>query len=262
VLILDAVPGMGDYPAGVYATVAATEPRHWWYASRNDVITRVLAAVRRERDLSTLVEVGCGTGFVLSALEREGWDVLGLDMAIEGLRCARRRVDGPLIRTGRPELPLADPVDVVALFDVLEHTEEAPLLAAARAALAERGVLVLTVPARPSLWSLEDVMVGHRRRYTRASLAAALEAAGFSVLLNRPFHAVVTPLAWPSSRLAVPPPEQRPDPAEWALASIRPPRPVVGAALRTWLRLENRIGTWFPLPFGSALIALAEVRRS
>jgi hypothetical protein len=42
------------------------------------------------------------------------------------------------------------------------------------------GVVVVTVPALPFLWSREDEVAGHHRRYTRRTLDAQLAACGFA----------------------------------------------------------------------------------
>jgi len=258
VLVLDGLPGDGDYPPEVYDVIAPVEDRHWWHASRNDVITLALDRQRRRRGLRTLLEVGCGTGFVLAHLERMGFDVCGLDMQIEGLRHARGRTTAPLLRSGRPEIPLAEPVDALALCDVLEHTDEGPLLDACRKAIRPGGLLLVTVPARPSLWSLEDEMSGHKRRYTRATLRAALTGHGFRIVTMRPFHAAVTPLAWWFRTSRKRPEGELPDPVEFFRASLAPPGRTVSAMMRGVLWLENRIGAVLPLPLGSSLLALAE----
>jgi len=282
ITLLDAATGAGDYPAAVYDVVAPVEGLHWWHASRNEVIRLALLPAARTRGLTTVAEVGCGTGFVLVALEAAGFAVCGFDMQIEGLRHARRRTAAPLVRCGARALPLARPVDIVALCDVLEHADEAPLLADCRAGLAPRGLLLVTVPALPELWSLEDELSGHRRRYTRATLRAALEANGLRVLLLRPFHSLVTlpallhrrgrgarRRAQAATPVAVMPatespgaesPEAglRPDPTAFFAQALRPPSRAVSLAMRSALCVENRLGTLLTLPYGSSLLALAE----
>ncbi|MHC4845995.1 MAG: class I SAM-dependent methyltransferase [Planctomycetota bacterium] len=258
VLVLDGLPGHGDYPPEVYDVIAPVEDRHWWHASRNDVITLALEGERRRRGLRTLIEVGCGTGFVLAHLERMGFRVCGLDMQIEGLRHARARTTAPLLRSGRPEIPLAEPVDALALCDVLEHTDEGPLLAACRQAIRPGGLLLVTVPALPSLWSLEDEMSGHKRRYTRATLRRTLGKHGFRVVTLRPFHTAVTPLAWWFRTSRKRPDGERPDPVEFFSASLAPPGPLISGVMRSVLWVENRLGALLPLPLGSSLLALAE----
>jgi len=271
VLQLDDEDGEGDYPPECYDVVAPVEERHWWHASRNSVIARALRPQLGRRQLRTALEVGCGTGFVLAGLERLGLSCVGLDMQLEGLRHARGRVAAPLIRSGRPGLPFAAPFDLVALCDVLEHAEEGPLLAACRDALrpARReasgrvarpaGLLLLTVPAIPALWSLEDEMSGHRRRYTAATLKAALRAAGLRPLLLRPFHAALVPLAfWQRRVRRRRAPDPPPTPAEFFRGVLKPPSPRASRWIGAVLALENRCGALLPLPLGSSLLALAE----
>lgn len=73
-------------------------------------------------------------------------------------------------------------LDGVYTLNVLEHIDDD--LAALRglhACLVPGGRLFVYVPAFPVLFSRMDRLVGHFRRYTRAELAAKLEAAGFQV---------------------------------------------------------------------------------
>jgi SAM-dependent methyltransferase len=72
--------------------------------------------------------------------------------------------------------------DNVLYINVLEHIEKdvEELLLAARV-LKPEGKLVVFVPALPWLYGRLDELVGHFRRYTRASLGHVVEAAGFRV---------------------------------------------------------------------------------
>jgi hypothetical protein len=52
------------------------------------------------------------------------------------------------------------------------------------------GHLVVSVPAHPRLWSRHDEVNGHRRRYTRKTLRASAEAAGWRVERMTGFNVV------------------------------------------------------------------------
>src|SRR6266481_3322354 len=97
-------------------------------------------------------------------------------------------------------LPLAPAAfDVVLALDVLEHLDDdATALAEAARLLKPGATLVVTVPARPSLWGAQDVVSHHRRRYTKRTLRALFARAGlpapeltyFNTLLFPPLAAV------------------------------------------------------------------------
>jgi SAM-dependent methyltransferase len=83
-------------------------------------------------------------------------------------------------------VPLPDSVrnvDLVTMFDVLEHIEDdADFLKGLRQKMTTGGVVFISVPAHPWMYGAHDKRVGHYRRYTSEALKRALEAAGFRVL--------------------------------------------------------------------------------
>lgn len=79
------------------------------------------------------------------------------------------------------QLELNDPADAVVAINVLEHVEhDVEFLRAAHRSLSPTGTLLLYVPAHPAIFGTLDEAFEHHRRYTRASLGARLEAAGFA----------------------------------------------------------------------------------
>lgn len=74
------------------------------------------------------------------------------------------------------------PFDLVVAFDVIEHVnEDLESLKRLRSLLKADGIMVLTVPAFPFLWSHHDEIHHHCRRYTRAQLDTIMRKAGFEV---------------------------------------------------------------------------------
>lgn len=66
----------------------------------------VLANVTR---VDRILDLGCGTGMLLSPLERRAKFVVGVDMSAEMLRTAKKRATGtPLVLADADHLPFAD----------------------------------------------------------------------------------------------------------------------------------------------------------
>lgn len=248
------VPGFDPH---FFATLRAVEDRHFWFVGRRQV---VLSALRRAvPDLGSrrLFDIGCGSGGLLAFLARSGIAVAGAcDVYPESLRLVRERLDAPLVQVdeGRP-LPLGTGYDLFGMFDVLEHVDDdVAALRGLHGALVAGGALVLTVPAHPWLFDEMDRIAFHRRRYRRAELRRALEAAGFEVRLLTHFMSPVVPA------LAVTRPLQRVlrrgTSHERRQTEFRVV-PGVNGLMRGVLALERAALRAHPLPFGSSIVAVA-----
>jgi SAM-dependent methyltransferase len=135
-----------------------------------------------------VVEVGAGDGTVTRLLlELPGTRVTAVEPdagRLAGLRAAF--ADEPEVRivAGRAAgLGPGDAAGATVLYvNVLEHVaDDVAELRHAAAIAGSRGRVCVFVPALPALYSRLDAELGHHRRYTRASLRAAAEAAGLRV---------------------------------------------------------------------------------
>lgn len=182
----------------------ALEDDHWWFRARRAAIRahvdRGLAGGGRR----ALLDVGSGTGANLAWLcarlpPEDAGRCLGLEadpLALE--LAAGRELGARFVRADVARLPLAAAsADFALCCDVLEHVEDDGQACAELArVLAPGGVLVVTVPAGPGLWSVHDEALGHRRRYRPGELEARLDAAGFSVESSHGFNLAPWPLVW------------------------------------------------------------------
>jgi SAM-dependent methyltransferase len=165
---------------GLAEQYANLERWHWWFRGRE----RILAAVlRREFDPEghpTVASVGCGPPEGLAWLEPivgTTGRVVGVDadpLHARPLRPGIRYVVGKL-----EAAPLAGgSFDCVLALDVLEHLDDDSRgLSEAARLLKPGGLLLVTVPALPSLWGGQDVVSCHRRRYTKRTLRDAFARA-------------------------------------------------------------------------------------
>ena len=116
-----------------------------------------VASVVGER--GTWVDIGCATGELLAAAQSLGWRSRGVESDADEIAFGRRH--GLDIAAGFADASniggFIAGARVVSLVNVLEHLREpVELLAAASAAVASGGYVVLEVPRHPSLSSLAN----------------------------------------------------------------------------------------------------------
>lgn len=185
----------GGYDVDLFAELAPLEASNFWFTSRNELIEWSLRRYRP--DLSSFLEIGCGTGFVLSgvAAQHPNIRILGSEIFVDGLPFAAERVPGAdLMQMDARHLPFVEEVDVVGAFDVLEHIEEdEEVLGEIHRTLTSDGVLLITVPQHAWLWSPADDHAFHVRRYTARELRDKLGKAGFEVLRSTSFVSLLLP---------------------------------------------------------------------
>ena len=150
------------------------EQWHWWFCGRQRILETVLSRELARRKPLSIVSVGCGPCEGLAWLVKfagPSGRVVGLDADPHHARHCQE--PGLEYVVGKLEAsPLASgSFDVVLALDVLEHLDDdvTGLREAARL-LKPGGLLLVTVPALPSLWGGQDEVSNHRRRYTRRTL--------------------------------------------------------------------------------------------
>lgn len=191
--------------ASVYDQFAELEKRHFWFRGRRriffDLLDRTLGvgpagAPTPDRDI---LEIGCGPGGMLEPLSRYG-RVHAMDIAHDAMSYCRRRGFERVVTGSGLELPFADgSFDMVAMFDAIEHIpNDHEVLAEVRRILRPGGLLFVSVPAYQFLYSQNDRLVHHQRRYTRSEMRGKLVGAGFRPKKLTYFNAFLFPLILPA----------------------------------------------------------------
>jgi len=169
--------------------------RSFWSVGRAELIVWALRTFAP--GARNFLEVGCGTGGVLSHLEPAlpSTQLTGAEALLQGLQAAAGRLSHTtLLQCDATQLPFDAEFGAVGAFDVIEHIDDDnAVIRGMSAALAPRGALLITVPQHPFLFGPADVAAKHVRRYTRAGLAAQLRAAGLEILCLTSFVSLLFP---------------------------------------------------------------------
>jgi SAM-dependent methyltransferase len=134
---------------------------------------------RHARGAKRMIDFGAGSGTFAVPCAAAGFDVTAVEPD-ERLR-ALLVASGVRAVADTAALPDAD-FPYAYTLNVLEHIPaDVDALRALRAKLAPDARLFVYVPAFPLLYTSMDAKVRHVRRYTRATLRASLDAAGYEV---------------------------------------------------------------------------------
>jgi SAM-dependent methyltransferase len=239
--------------------LATVEEDHFWFGNRNEMVRWLVRG--HAPTAQRVLEIGCGTGFVLSALRQAlpAATIAGSELHSRGLAAARRRhgEDIELIQMDARRCHLAETVDLVGAFDVLEHIpQDGNVLAEIAQILKPGGILIATVPQHPWMWSTADDLAHHQRRYRRGELARKARAAGLQSVYQSSFVTLAFPMMVAMRLL------ERLRPTKQSLAAISETHlnvnPAVNVVLRGLGRLEQRLRrAGVPLRFGGSQVLVA-----
>ena len=238
-----------------YERMYRLENSHWWFVSRRRLATSLIEQWIKPPVRSRILDVGCGTGGNLAALQQWG-QAGGIDLNRLPLTLAQGRGLTRLAQASALTLPYANETfDLVTAFDVLYHqwiTNDVQAMGELYRVLQPGGWLLVTDSALPALWSTHDEIYQARQRYTLGDIRTKIIEAGFKPRMCSYIYALVLPLTL-LVRLIM----------RWLPLSsdldMQPPpvwlnKPLIGlSGLEAWWLQQNR--TW---PVGSSLICLAQ----
>ena len=238
----------------VYEQMAELDDRHWWYRARREVLAAIIRREAQPPKNAKILELGCGTGHNLAMLAGFG-HVDGLELDEEARALSEKRLGRKVMSAPLPELAGVPDrgYDLIGAFDVIEHiADDKAALASIAAKLRPTGKFVMTVPAHQWMWSAHDVVNHHKRRYSKRSLKALIEASPLKLQRICYFNSLLFPLAV-AQRAA-----SKVRGAEDADVTL-PPAPL-NSALEKMFAAERYLVGRLPLPPGLSLFAVASAR--
>jgi SAM-dependent methyltransferase len=168
----------------LYRDLYVKELDYWWHVGKRAIVYSLLRRYLAPGAAGSrmALDLGCGAGLNLDHLAEYAVPV-GTDFSEEALRFCLERGHTRLCKADAAELPFRDrQFDIITALDVIEHLDDDVVaLAELRRTLKPGGLLIVSVPAYPALWSYWDDILGHRRRYTTTTMRRAATTAGLIV---------------------------------------------------------------------------------
>jgi len=190
------------FKSSCFSKEAELEEANFWFRARNQLLLWALG--KYCPNFSSILEIGCGTGYALSGIAGQFPDkaLYGSEIFTAGLNFASTRLPlASFMQMDARHIPYSDEFDVIGAFDVLEHIEEdLRVMQQANEALKPGGTLLITVPQHKWLWSAADDYACHVRRYTAANIHKKLGSSGFRIIRSTSFVSTLLP-AMLASRL-------------------------------------------------------------
>jgi 2-polyprenyl-3-methyl-5-hydroxy-6-metoxy-1,4-benzoquinol methylase len=239
--------------AEAYELMHELSDSYWWYCARREIILDIVS--RFVSKGSRIIDYGCGNGAIAVRLREAGYDVVAADIdpgplaacRAAGLKTVDLRQDS--LQRGQAQCLL--------LADVLEHIDDdLGTLVTLRHALCENGHIILTVPAYEFLFSGEDFVSNHVRRYTRKQLIVAIKGAGFSPLWSSYFNFFLFPVIVTNiltKRIF--------QPRKMYQSNVEPLPCWLNSLLYQVFRLEGPLLRFLRFPLGGSIVAVAQLRQ-
>jgi SAM-dependent methyltransferase len=247
------------FSADSFKKLYDVEGDNFWFKSRNKVIQGLFKKYLGENKAAEVLEIGCGTGYVLNGLKDRfpSYSLIGSEIHLKGIEFAKKRLpEVDFIQLDATRIPFQEKFDAVGAFDVLEHIEEdVEVMKNVHKSLKKGGLFFISVPQYMFMWSQADDMAFHKRRYTRSEMKQKLESVGFEVAYLSSFVFTLFPLMYTSRKLRGKE-ERKTDKEDMEEFNIPP---IVNKTFSAFMKIDEfLIKNGIKLPFGGSVIAVAK----
>src|SRR3989344_5206758 len=167
----------GRMRTDLYPELFRVEDKHWWHIHKRQVVWHFIH--RLKRDPGTVLDIGAGMGKILAELKLHGWQVNGVDSEPQAISLARRRGIKLALADLNQPLPFTpNRFDLVLCLDTLEHLKnDRQMILEITRVTKPKGLIIISVPAYPWLFSYWDKILGHQRRYSWTTLKKLISTA-------------------------------------------------------------------------------------
>lgn len=246
--------GAESFVTNIHDSLDKVEDNFFWFKARKKLIRNLFK--KYCSSASSYLEIGCGNGTLLKEIQQHFKEMrlYGSEIYLDALHNSQKRApDSHFMQMDIKNIPFVNEFDAIGCFDVLEHINDDMLaLKNINQALTSNGNFIITVPQHMSLWSDQDTLACHCRRYSANELYSKLMTAGFDVAFMSSFVSTLMPPIYLSRRFS----RSKSATEEFEIS------PILNKIFYTICSLENYfILRNLKIPFGVSLIAIASKRQ-
>ncbi|MHC4941734.1 MAG: class I SAM-dependent methyltransferase [Planctomycetota bacterium] len=244
-----------------YKQFLKLEKTHWWFIGRRNIFFTLLDHHLGEKNDLRIMDVGCGFGGMLDGLSGLG-HAMGMEIDLDSAKaCQERGFSGMCLGSGYDMPVRTGSLDLITLFDAIEHIEDDERVVRQCAeALKPGGHLMITVPAYQFLYADNDRIAHHLRRYSLPRLKRIVRSADLDVVKGTHYNILLFPLILPAvlllklkQKIRGPLKEGREGATN---LSYNYPR-IVAFLLKTIFSSERHLLKYVSIPFGHSIALIA-----
>ena len=174
-----------------YKIMYNIESTYWWFRGKQFLLAMLLNDHLDNDGSNRALDIGAGTGSTLELLRKYGV-AYGVEFSAVAIHMLKQGGFNSIVRSDAEEsIPFKnDAFSVVTCLDVLEHLEnDSGLLAEMVRVCKPGGIILVTVPAMPFLWSGHDEALHHKRRYIKKQFLNRIAALNCTVTRSTYYNA-------------------------------------------------------------------------
>jgi len=161
-----------------YQIMYDMEQTYFWFVGKQFLIKTVFQKFGIDLlNRGKILDIGCGTGIILKVLNKFG-KACGIEYSNDAIQFLKQRGLDFIVRAdANQDLPFMSSIfSAITCLDVLEHLDnDSNLLWEIYRVCQPGGYMIITVPAFDMFWSVHDIALHHRRRYTRSKLLKSIK---------------------------------------------------------------------------------------
>ena len=171
-----------------YQRLYDVEEQHWWAVGMRNAMNALLKGPLQHRQSLRVLDVGCGTGYLLTHLDHYSLasEPVGIDISPHALQFCRRRGASSLAVASATDLPfVSESFDLIICIDTVQHISgpgaDRKAVEEFARLLAPEGVLYIRTNSARGHAPLRGADPDQYRRYNLSTMTEILLDAGLQV---------------------------------------------------------------------------------